>query len=62
MEIIKGVSKVKIIVKRISTMMIVGLIVTIGIYPILHELGHSIVAYLFGAKVLVEECFQFYLR
>ena len=38
----------KIIVKKISTMLIVGLVVTIAVYPMLHELGHSIVAILFA--------------
>lgn len=49
----------KIIVKRISTMLVVGLIVAIAVYPLLHELGHSIVAYLFGAKVLELNIFPY---
>lgn len=49
----------KIVVKRISTMLIVGLIVTIVVYPILHELGHSIVAILFGAEVLEFNIFPY---
>ena len=49
----------KIIVKRISTMLIVGLVVTIAVYPILHELGHSIVAILFGAEVLEFHIFPY---
>ena len=49
----------KIIVKRISTMLIVGLIVTLVVYPILHELGHSIVAILFGAEVLEFNIFPY---
>ncbi len=34
----------KKIVKRISTMLIAGLVVTIAAYPMLHELEHSVVA------------------
>lgn len=49
----------KIVMKRISTMLIVGLIVTIIVYPILHELGHSIVAILFGAEVLEFNIFPY---
>lgn len=49
----------KIIIKRISLMLIVGLIVTIVVYPILHELGHSIVAILLGAEVVEFNIFPY---
>ena len=49
----------KTIVTRIGAMLIVGLIVTIVVYPILHELGHSIVAILFGAEVLEFNIFPY---
>lgn len=56
---LKEVNEMKIVVKRVSTMLIVGLIVTIVVYPILHELGHSIVAILFGAEVLEFNIFPY---
>ena len=39
-------------IKKIGLMLVVGLSVAIVIYPVIHELGHSIVAIIVGAEVI----------